>query len=263
MKKAVKILLTLAGVVVILAGLAIAYVKLALPNVGPAPVLTVELSPERIARGKYLANNVSICIDCHSARDWSLFTGPIIPGTEGRGGEEFPREMGFPGDFYSANITPSGISDWSDGELFRAITTGVDRDGKALFPVMPFAHYGKMDPEDIKSIIAYLRTLKPVEYEVPASRPAFPMSLLLNTIPQKAALQAIPDKNNKVAYGGYLVNAAACAVCHTPAEKGQLVEEMMFAGGRSFPVPGGTVTSTNITPHEGTGIGTWDKAAFI
>lgn len=263
MKKAVKIVLAVTGIAVALSGLALTYVKLMLPDVGPAPVMTVERSPERIARGKYLANHVTVCIDCHSVRDWTLFSGPIVPGTEGRGGEEFREEMGFPGNFYSANITPSGIGDWTDGELFRAITTGVDREGNALFPVMPYDHYGKMDPEDVKSIIAYLRTLKPVEYEAPASQPAFPMNFILNTIPEEPAFQALPDKNDTLAYGAYLVNAAACVVCHTPAEKGQLVGELMFAGGRSFPMPRGTVTSSNITPDETTGIGTWDKQAFI
>lgn len=263
MKKAVKITLAVIGLVVTLVGLALAYVKLMLPDVGPAPVMTIERTPERVARGEYLANHVTVCIDCHSARDWTLFSGPVVPGMEGRGGEEFTEDMGFPGNFFSANITPSGIGGWTDGELFRAITTGVDRDGNALFPVMPYDHYRKMDPEDVKSIIAYLRTLKPIEYEVPVSRPAFPMNFILNTIPEKPALQSIPDKNDTLAYGAYLVNAAACAACHTPAEKGQLVRELMFGGGRSFPMPQGTVTSSNITPDETTGIGTWNKEAFI
>ena len=42
-----------------------------------------------IARGDYLANHVAPCMDCHSKRDFTKFSGPIVPGTEGMGGEEF------------------------------------------------------------------------------------------------------------------------------------------------------------------------------
>jgi len=132
----------------------VSFVKFALPNVGAAPDMKVEATPERIARGEYLANHVTVCIDCHSSRDWSKFSGPPIEGTYGKGGELFDQKFGFPGSYTSKNITPANISNWTDGELFRVITTGVDKDGKALFPVMPFHYYGQMDEEDIKCIIA-------------------------------------------------------------------------------------------------------------
>ena len=49
----------------------------------------MEVTKERIERGKYLANKVMVCVDCHSKRDWSKYSGPIVPGTEGMGGEVF------------------------------------------------------------------------------------------------------------------------------------------------------------------------------
>ena len=79
------LLLFVVLVVVFLAG-SLTYIKLALPNVGPAPDLTVERTPERVARGEYLANHVAVCIDCHSKRDWSRFSGPPAEGTFGMGG---------------------------------------------------------------------------------------------------------------------------------------------------------------------------------
>jgi hypothetical protein len=148
-------------VVIILSG--VAYLKFMLPNVGKAPDLKIERTPERVERGRYLANSVTVCMDCHSRRDWSQWSGPLIPGTEGGGGEPFDRKMGFPGDFYSRNITPYGLKDWTDGEIYRAITTGVSRDNEPLFPVMPYHYYGQLDNEDIYSIIAYVRTLHPVQ----------------------------------------------------------------------------------------------------
>lgn len=57
--------------------LTIACIVLALPNVGPAENIRIVLTPERIARGKYLANNVALCMDCHSQRDWSKPFGAI------------------------------------------------------------------------------------------------------------------------------------------------------------------------------------------
>jgi len=109
-----KILLWLVIIIVIVVAVGIIYVRFALPNVGPAPDLNVELTPDRIARGEYLANHVTICIDCHSKRDWSRFSGPPMEGTIGMGGELFDRKFGFPGAYYATNITPEGISKHTD-----------------------------------------------------------------------------------------------------------------------------------------------------
>ena len=242
----------------------ISYVKLALPNVGAAPEFAVEKTPERVARGQYLANNVTICVDCHSERDWSRFSGPIVDGSFGKGGELFDQKFGFPGSFRARNITPSGISRYTDGELFRVITTGVTKEGKAMFPVMPYHNYGRMDEEDIKSIIAYIRSLPAIVNEVPESKADFPMTIILNTIPQKASLTKKPAETDVVNYGKYLVNAAACQECHTQFEKGKLIEGTEFGGGREFPFPDGSkVHSANISPDVATGIGSWSEEMFL
>lgn len=249
-------------VLVAVAGLA-AYVKLALPNVGPAPELKVAATPELIQRGDYLANHVMVCMDCHSTRNWNEFSAPPAPGTLGRGGEIFDQKMGFPGAFYSANITPAGIKDWTDGELFRAITTGVRKNGKPIFPVMPHHNYGKLDAEDIKAVIAYVRSLPPIEHSVPESKPDFPMNFIINTIPAKASLTTRPAPSDVLAYGRYMATAASCGECHTPFEKGKLVDEFYMAGGRVFELPAGTLISANLTPDPETGIGKWNKETFI
>jgi len=264
MKKIVRVLLVLVAVIFVgVAGLLI-YLKTALPNVGPAPELKVELTEARIQRGEYLANAVAACMDCHSGRDWSKFAGPLLPGTLGAGGEVFNQEFGFPGVFYSKNITPYGLSNWTDGEVLRAITSGVSKNGEALFPVMPHASYGKLDKEDIYSIIAYLRTLKPIKKDIPASQPDFPMNFIINTIPKTATFAPIPDKKDQVQYGEYLFTAAACKECHTKQDKGVPLEGMELAGGFEFKMPGGGVLrSSNITPHMETGIGEWSQQAFV
>jgi cytochrome c2 len=264
MKKFLKVIFIILGIVVIgLAGL-LSYVKLALPKVAEAEELKIDYTPERIEHGKYLAHHVMVCMDCHSKRDYSKFTAPIVPGTFGSGGELFGKEMGFPGDFYAPNLTPYHLKDWTDGELFRAITTGVSKDGHALFPVMPYTMYGKIDKEDIYDIIAYIRTLEPIQNEVPPSAPEFPMNFIINTIPGDAEFSTKPAKEELVEYGKYLVTSAACSECHTQREKGEPLPGMDLAGGFEFAFPDGTkVRSLNITPDKATGIGSWTEEQFI
>ncbi|MBX7044047.1 MAG: cytochrome c [Ignavibacteria bacterium] len=264
MKTILKIVLYLAILAVVGIGALLAYVKFALPDVDKAQDLKVELTPERIARGSYLANHVTVCMDCHSTRDFSKFSGPVVEGTLGKGGDRFDETMGFPGVYYSKNITPAGLSGYTDGELYRVITTGVTKEGRAMFPVMPYPYYSKMDPEDIKSIIAYLRSLPSIESEVPESKSNFPMNFILNTIPRNADPQKVPSKSDKVAYGSYLANAAGCIECHTQVDKGQIIKELQFSGGREFQTPDGNIIRTsNITPDEETGIGKWTEQEFI
>ena len=265
MRKIVRVLLVF--ILVIITGVAAmaVYVKKALPNVGAAPELQIERTQERIERGRYLANNVIACMDCHSQRDWTVFAAPIKEGTFGAGGEKFGKEMQFPGTLYSANITPHGLANWSDGEIFRAITTGQTKTGKAIFPLMGYQSYGKMDQEDLFSIIAYLRTLPSIKNDVPERELDFPVNFIVNSIPEKASLSAMPAKTNKVAYGRYLVTIANCQDCHSKVDKkGNLIEGTEFGGGRVFNFPNGTIVTTpNISADEESGIGYWTKEAFI
>jgi hypothetical protein len=263
MKKALRILRLLVLVIVVgIAGL-LGYVKFFMPNVGAAPEMKVESSPEIIKRGEYLANHVCVCVDCHSKRDWTKYAGPITPGTTGQGGEVFDQQFDFPGSFISQNITPYNLAGWTDGEIYRTITTGVKKDGKAMFPVMPYPLYGKLDPNDVKAIIAYIRTLPSVKKDNPASVPDFPMSIIMNTIPAKAEPQACPAKTDQINYGKYIATAAGCQECHTKQVKGKKVGEP-FAGGFEFKMPfGNLLRSANITPDKQTGIGNWTRDMFI
>lgn len=263
MKKALKIIAYAAIGVVLMVIILITYVKTMLPSVGDPPDLKVEMSQENIERGRYLANHVMVCIDCHSTRDWSLFAGPPVEGTEGKGGEVFDQKLGFPGKYVANNITPYNLGNWTDGEIFRAITSGVAKDGRALFSIMPYHNFGESDQEDIKAVIAYIRTLKPIENETEISRSDFPMNFIINTVPKKAEFKKRPSKSDIVDYGKYLVIASGCADCHTNQVNGKIVGEP-FAGGFEFKFADGSVDlSANITPDKSTGIGIWTKEVFI
>lgn len=263
MKKTGRILIGLVIAIVIVALSAIGYIKLALPNVGDAPDLNVERTPERIERGKYLANHVTVCIDCHSPRDWSKFSGPFDTTKTGTGGEKFDEKVGFPGEVYVPNITPYNLKHWTDGEIFRAITTGVKKDGSAIFPFMPYKYYGQMDNEDIYSIIAYLRTLPEQVTSTPERKLDFPLNILVNTMPAPAVPGKRPSENNQLEHGRYLVSAAACVECHSKNDKGEMIAGSEFGGGRVFDIPNGKLTAPNISPDKETGIGTWTKEMFV
>jgi mono/diheme cytochrome c family protein len=250
---------------ILVAGIAalLIYVKKGLPNVGAAQKVTIDATPALIQRGAYLANHVTVCIDCHSTRDWTRFAGPIVPGTAGKGGERFDRNMGFPGIFYARNITPANLKNWTDGEIYRTITTGVTKDDEALFPVMPYHYYGMMDPQDVKAIIAYIRTLAPVDNTPPSRQIDFPMNFIINTIPQKAHPTTRPSESDTINYGHYLVQIAGCQECHTNQVHGK-VAGAAFAGGWAFNMPDGSVIrSANLTPDKETGIGNWTREAFV
>jgi len=262
MKRTLKIAGYILGTIGILLLIAVLFIRFALPNVNDAPYIEVEASAEKIERGKYLAYHVMMCADCHSQRDFSKFSAPPTPGTEFVGGDVFDQSMGFPGKFISSNITPYGIGEWTDGEVFRLITTGVKRDGEPIFPVMPYHNFGQLDREDIESVIAYLRTLEPVESNHPKSEADFPFNFILRTIPKEAKLATKPSKTDRVAYGKYMFTAAACAECHTQFEKGKFTGPI-GGGGREFQFPdGSTLRAPNLTPHE-TGIKNMSREEFI
>jgi len=223
-----------------------------------------------LARGEYLAMHVVACLDCHSKRDYTKFSGPLVPGTEGMGGEEFSHELfdAMPGTVYARNITPdpeTGIGTWTDDEVLRAMTQGINKNGDTLFPLMPYVALNHMPKSDLLSIIAYIRTLKPIKNKVPERQLMIPISMAYPA----AALQpsvdgnAAPPENNPVIYGEYLVNLAGCNDCHTPYAKGQPDFSRALSGGSTFNLGSFKVTSANITPDSTTGIGTWTEDRFL
>jgi mono/diheme cytochrome c family protein len=263
MKILLKIVAVFSGVLAILLVCGGLYLKFFLPNIKVKDV-KVDATKERVERGRYLANAVLVCVDCHSTRDWSKYSGPLTPGTEGMGGEVFDQTMGLPGRYSASNITPYHLGSWSDGEIYRAITSGVGKRNNVIFPIMPCAAYGSLDDEDVFSVIAYLRTMPSIKNDVLASKSDFPVNFLVNTLAKEGHPTKRPPVGDALAYGKYITQAASCLDCHTPFEKGKLVLEKSYSGGRAFPLKGvGTIVSTNITFDKNTGIGEWDKETFI
>jgi mono/diheme cytochrome c family protein len=258
MKKVLRIFgILLAVVVLAVAGVA-SYVKFALPDVGEASDLKVEITPARLKHGEYLATTQMGCLVCHSSQDKTAF---LHPRNGPLGAGKAAMIPGLP----APNLTPVGLKDWTDGEIYRAVTTGVSRDGRALHPIMPYDNYFQADPEDIYSVIAYLRQLSPAGTTYPKPEHEFPFNFIVNTMPKKAEPGKRPDPSDELAYGKYLVQQASCGHCHVQVdERGAPVAGTEFTGGRAFPQENGTVCYTaNLTPCPETGLGKWSKADFI
>lgn len=221
-----------------------------------------------IERGEYLAHRVAGCIDCHSGRDLTKFSAPVVPGTEGGGGFAFIPAYGIPGTLYGKNITPdteTGIGAWTDEEVLRAVTQGISRNGDTLFPLMPYPSFNHMAKEDLLSIIAYIRTLKPIKNKVQPRQLMMPIAL---AYPGQFLQPSIennirPSESDKVKYGEYLITMANCADCHTPVSPKGLDRSKMYAGGHVFDAGVFKVASANITPDSATGLGTWTEERFL
>ncbi len=112
-----------------------------------------------VKRGMYLVT-LGHCLECHTpdvagVRDYKT--------SAGKGGRPFPGPWG---ESRSSNITShktAGLGSWSDDEIKRAITQGVSRDGSRLKPPMAFAAYARISAQDQDAIVAFLRTLPPLE----------------------------------------------------------------------------------------------------
>jgi mono/diheme cytochrome c family protein len=218
-----------------------------------------------IENGKYLAWHVAGCIDCHSKRDMSKFSAPVVPGTEGMGGERFGPEFGLPGNIYAKNITPAALSNWTDEQIIRAVTTGINKNGDTLFPIMPYLSYSKMAEKDIRDIVKYIRTLKPVKNTIKSRELFIPIKMALPpALPNPDLARNVKHgQKDKVKYGEYLVNAGSCSDCHTPRVNGAPDFTRYLAGGNSFRTDGFKVASANITPDKEGGIGTWTEKMFL
>jgi hypothetical protein len=118
-----------------------------------------------VRHGAYLVT-IGHCMECHSA--WSRGVSDFKTGL-GHGGRVFPPRPGSlegTPDSVAANITSdpaAGIGAWTDQEIARAVTQGMARDGRILKPPMAYAYYAGLKQADLADIIAYLRTVPPLQ----------------------------------------------------------------------------------------------------
>jgi hypothetical protein len=262
------------GIVVVVllavAGGGLTYVLFALPRVTPLREVHVERTPARVARGEYLVS--TMCFHCHSPRDWNKWSAPTLPNMEGTGaGEVWNHDNAdLPGNFWAPNLTPTYLGQWTDAEIIRAFTEGVNRQGQPLFPLMPYSEFRLLPTEDVYSIVAYLRSLTPKPLPSHAAtfqrRLDFPLSIIVHLIPQTAAPRTV-NPADTLAYGHHLAQVYGCEECHSPTDDDhKKIAGREFSGGVQFPVPGvpgAHMRSANITPDMDAGIGSWSEDTFL
>jgi len=129
-----------------------------LPPAYGLPIKQKVAAPPRtdlVKYGAYLAGPLGHCMDCHTP--WTD-KGPDMTRI-GAGGNPFPGPWGVS---ISRNLTPTGLKDWSDAEIARAIREGKSRDGSPLRPPMAYGWYKNINDADMKALVAYLQSLKPL-----------------------------------------------------------------------------------------------------
>lgn len=257
-------ILVLVGVATLAITLTIGWRPFLGPRARPLTDRKFDPTPERLARGRYLAVGLMGCLDCHSPHDWNAPGGPPIESMLGAG-EVHPLE-GLPGRIVAPNITPdpeTGAGNWTDDQLARAIREGVGHDGRALFPLMPYVNFSKISDEDLAAVIVYIRSLPPVRNPLPKTEIIFPVKYLIRSVPEPVTAPVPPpDLSTPVKRGEYLVRMADCVTCHSPMVKGQTDFALAFGGGFRLKGPWGDVTAVNITPDP-SGIPYYDEQLFF
>lgn len=210
-----------------------------------------------IERGRYLVETIAGCGNCHTPRGPG---GVFAAGKELAGGFVVVDIKEFRA--VASNITPdkeTGIGGWTDAQIAKAIREGIRPDGSLIGPPMPFELYRKISDTDLKAMVAYLRTVKPVKNKVEKSAYRIPLPPAYG--PPVAAVPDVP-RTDKVKYGEYLAGPVGhCVECHTPMdEKGRRIWSRIGQGGDRFEGPWGVSVSRNITPHPEDGLGKWTDA---
>ena len=236
------------------------------PRIRPLTDRKFETTAARLERGKYLVTAVNGCLDCHSEHDLWLPEMPMKPGKEGAGAKFL--DMPGLGTLYTPNITPdkeTGIGNWTDDQIARAVREGIGSEERTLFPIMPYQNYRQMSDEDLASVIVYIRSIPAVRNPVQKSEIAFPVNRLIMGVPQPITEPVRdPDLATPKARGEHLAKLASCSDCHTPQDaNGQYMENLRFGGGFIFDnAQGKKIATANITPDP-SGIPYYDEATFV
>jgi mono/diheme cytochrome c family protein len=219
-----------------------------------AATVNAQANKDLVAQGQYLFAIAGGCA-CHTVPKETYHTG----------GRAFPIPLG---TVFSTNITQdkeTGLGDWSDQQIHDAMNAGIRRDGSRLLPVMPYEAYSGMAQQDLKSLLAYMRTLKPVTKTTPDLKTWVP---LVRSVAVPVYLKVFGGSSNSPAQapksgverGRYLVNhVSICGDCHTPRNSIGVPNRSQFLAGASAKDGPLGEEVPNITPDKETGIGDWKR----
>ncbi|KHJ70127.1 alcohol dehydrogenase [Pantoea rodasii] len=208
-----------------------------------------------IERGRYVAI-ASDCTACHTMPE-----------------SKFPLAGGYKistpfGGIYASNITPdteTGIGSWTERDFFRAVRHGKGKEGEHLYPAMPYNAYVKLTDQDMHDLWMYMRSVKPIHYQVPETNLGFPYNIRLAMMGwnllffKNAGFQVDNSQSAQWNRGAYLVEGPEhCAACHTAKN--------LIGGDSSDYLQGGNLGewhAPDITPNPHTGIGSWSEQQVV
>ena len=247
MRWILRILFGLVVIVVVAVGVlyAIGSARLNKKFAVPYQALTIPTDAASIARGRHFAIAVAKCVDCHSAD---------------LGGKVFLDIPPF--RLVAANLTRGngGVgAGLSDTDFAVAVRHGVAPDGRGLL-AMPSLDFQYLSDADLADIIAYVKSVPPVDRQLPATdlRPLGRILFGAGQLPAPAAATIDHSKTHvasmppsvTVGYGFYMVQTGGCIGCHGAH----------LSGGAVPGVPPDFPHAQNITP---TGIGRWSDADIV
>lgn len=226
-----------------LAGVAVLLLIAALPAAA---------APSDVARGKYIFGAAGGC-GCHTQAKQPANSG----------GRKYDGPFG---TVYSGNITPdreTGIGGWTDDQIITAIRLGRRPNGDRLIPVHPFTVFNGMAEEDLRALVAFLRSTPAVKRATPPKKIIVPFfesvflpAWLAAFAPRETPPPAAPTSG--LPRGEYLVRAVGhCGECHTPRAVTQATDNSRFLAGNPKGPEGAAMP--NITPDRETGIGSWTE----
>jgi hypothetical protein len=203
------------------------------PASSSSPAAVVALSSPELARGEYLVRHVALCETCHSQRDWSFYSGPLVPGTERQGGMV---EL-FGSTAQAPDISGPALAAWTVDGLAESLRRKERRDGTPLHRDPMLAGFAALTESDGRAIAGFLKA------------PATDLERDVGPLPSTADHLGVES----AAAGGYLVTIGRCATCHG--------EDL--SGGQEIALPSGpSMPSANLT-LDASGIGRMDRQEFI
>ena len=213
-------ILTLLGAAIVLIVLAFVVYVASRQNLKfnpPYPEIAASADSAVVARGHYVVRDIANCAQCHGDTNQvaAAMTGADVPLSGG-----FTWKIP-PGEFHARNITPdteTGIGQFSDGAIARALRHGVGHDGRAL---LPFMELQGLSDEDLVAVVSYLRSQPAVHNPVPAHRynllgKVVKATVLANPVGPSATPPTVSPRGRSTENGRYLVESVGlCWACHT------------------------------------------------
>jgi mono/diheme cytochrome c family protein len=222
-------------------------------------VLAQQPGPASMSRGAYLAR-VGDCIACHTA-------GPKAAPFAGG----LPIRSPF-GIIYSTNITPDplhGIGRYTLDDFERAVRRGIAKDGRRLYPAMPYPSFTAITGEDIRALYDYfMNEVAPVDHEPPETRLPFPFNLRFSlffwdlVFVKHKRFEPHPHHDATWNRGAYLVQSLGhCGACHTP--RGLAFQETAYSEASPRYLSGALLdnwVAGNLRGDRASGLARWSEA---